>query len=171
MPQSLTKDAAMAEDTTSTDTQDTNGTEQDGQPDPSKLGDPGKAALAAERKARREAERASADMAARLKEFEDRDKTEAQKLQEAAAENARRASEAESRLLRYQVAAELSVPANLVARLQGNTKQELEADARQLLELMGIAPGGPADFDGGPRQTPPGVPNMNALIRQAAGRQ
>ncbi len=44
------------------------------------LGDAGKKALAEERAARKAAEKLAADQAAKLKEFEDRDKTEAEKL-------------------------------------------------------------------------------------------
>jgi hypothetical protein len=44
------------------------------------LGEPGKKALAEERAARKAAEKLAAEQAAKLKEFEDRDKTEAEKL-------------------------------------------------------------------------------------------
>src|SRR5690606_1931871 len=47
------------------------------------LGAPGLAALRSEREARAAAEKAAADALAKVKEFEDRDKSEAQKQQEA----------------------------------------------------------------------------------------
>lgn len=47
--------------------------------DPKPLGEGGEKALKAEREARRAAEKANADIAARLKEYEDRDKTEAER--------------------------------------------------------------------------------------------
>ena len=46
------------------------------------LGDAGKRALEAERKARRDAEKQNTDLARQLKEFEDRDKSETDKLRE-----------------------------------------------------------------------------------------
>src|SRR5215471_10973974 len=46
------------------------------------------------------------EMESRLHEYEDRDKTELEKLSTKAAESERRASEAELRLLRYEVATE-----------------------------------------------------------------
>jgi hypothetical protein len=47
---------------------------------PKDLGDAGKKALAEERAARKAAEKLAAEQAAKLKEFEDRDKTDAEKL-------------------------------------------------------------------------------------------
>lgn len=67
----------MSDDQT-TDDATANGDAADTKP-PADLGDAGKKALDAERAARREAER-------KLKEYEDRDKTELQKLQDAVAE-------------------------------------------------------------------------------------
>lgn len=68
----------MSDDQTTTDDATATGDAADTKP-PADLGDAGKKALDAERAARREAER-------KLKEYEDRDKTELQKLQDAVAE-------------------------------------------------------------------------------------
>jgi hypothetical protein len=118
---------------------------------------------AALRKANKEAE----TLRLRLKEFEDRDKTEAQKLEE-------RASAAESRLgpveqenARLRVALAKGLPADLVDRLRGGSEQELAADADKLLELVGQQASG-GSFDGGARRTAPPAGDMNSLIRQQA---
>lgn len=69
------QEAAMADDPSTQVEEPATGTETE----PAELGDAGKKALDAERAARREAER-------KLKEIEDRDKTELQKLQDSIAE-------------------------------------------------------------------------------------
>lgn len=105
------------------------------------LGDAGKAALAAERKAKRDAEKALTDALARLKDYEDRDKSDADKLTERASSAETRADTAERELLRLRVAVETKLPANLAERLQGTTEDELRADAAELLKL--VAPSTP----------------------------
>jgi multidrug efflux pump subunit AcrB len=105
----------------------------------------------------------------KLKEFEDRDKSEAQKLAERATAAESAAATAQSQLLRYQVAAEKGLPAELAVRLQGGDAKELAADADKLLALLGDVKGTPPKFNGGPRKTADGKTDMNALIRSAAG--
>jgi hypothetical protein len=101
----------------------------------------------------------NADAAARLAEIEDANKSESERLTAATQDAIARATAAESALLRFQVAAELGVPAALAARLQGNDEAELREDAERLLALMPTPPEGgppkapPARFDGGPRGT------------------
>ncbi len=102
--------------------------------DTDELGDAGKKALDQERKARREAEKANADLVKRLKEFEDADKSELEKATNAAAEAAKRAEEAELKALRLEVAGDKGLTPSQARRLVGTTKEELEADADQLLE-------------------------------------
>jgi hypothetical protein len=87
----------------------------------------GKKALEAERAARREAER-------KLKEFEDAGKSELEKATTAASEAAKRAEEAELKALRLEVAGDKGLTPSQARRLVGTTKEELEADADQLLE-------------------------------------
>lgn len=117
---------------------------------PADLGDAGKKALEEERKAKRAAEKRAADLEVRIKAFEDRDKTDQQKLTERAevAERKVPALEAETTRLRFALrkAAEIdSVDRmraflGLVDRLRGDTEAELAADADVLLGLL--APGG-----------------------------
>jgi TolA-binding protein len=139
------------------------------------LGPPGLRALDAERNARRELERQLKEREARLAEFEDRDKTEQQKLNERAQDAERRAQEAEQRLTRLTVASEFGIPVEHVHRLQGNTPDELRADAQQLAALVAARPAGPTagpDLGAGPRGGAPAAQpgDMNHLIREAAGR-
>lgn len=69
--------------------------------------------------------------------------------------------------LRLRVALDKQLPSELIDRLQGATKEEMEADADKLLTL--VKPATPS-FDGGARGgTPPD--DMNARLRAAAGRQ
>jgi hypothetical protein len=97
--------------------------------------------------------------------------TEQQKLE-------KRASEAEAKLapttlenLRLRVAIDKKLPVELVDRLQGSTKEEIETDAENLLKLVksnGGASGGGSGFDGGARGDAPAT-DMDTLIRQRAG--
>lgn len=112
------------------------------------LGDAGEKALKAEREARRAAEKsardakkATADALARVKEFEDRDKTETQKaaeriaaLEQALAEKDSVISAKDREAERAKIAAAKGVPANLVT---GNTPEEMEASAEAALDWAG----------------------------------
>lgn len=123
---------------------------------------------------RRNAEK---DLKAQLLEYQDKDKTEQQKLEDRASSAEGRAVSAETKLLRFEVAAEKGLPINLAGRLQGSTKEELAADADKLKADFGFADGGesagaPGGFDGGPRRPVKAAPkSMNEFIgRAAAGR-
>lgn len=108
------------------------------------LGEAGIKALHAERDARKAAEDRLKELDVRIREFEDRDKTEQQKLEERAQtladelESARASiAAAEFNNHRLQVAQTKGIPAELVGRLQGDTREELEADADALLAVIG----------------------------------
>lgn len=127
-----------------------------------------RAALQAERDTAKEA-RDRADAAeAKVKEFEDRDKSDQQRKEEAAAEADRRATAAESKALRYEVAAAKGIPLEQAHRLQGSTKDELEKDAEEFKKSLGEQQQR-TGFDGGTRQPVP-AGDMDAQIRRAAGR-
>lgn len=100
------------------------------------LGEAGKKALETERKNARQAAKERDALAARLQEFEDRDKSEAQKLTERAEAAERRATETESRALRLEIAAEKGLTPAQAKRLVGSTREELEADAADLLDTF-----------------------------------
>jgi hypothetical protein len=138
------------------------------------LGEAGQKALAAERKRAATAERAAKaqqkqieDLSRQLQEFQDRDKTEAQKLADAKAAAESEAATAKQELMRYRVAAKKKLPAELANRLQGATEEEMEADAISLLEVFGQRT--TPSYDGGVRKPAPAPTDMNALIRQKAG--
>ncbi len=140
------------------------------------LSDAGKKALTEERKARAAAERQARsaqkqldELGKRLQEFEDRDKTEAQKLAEGKAEAEREAATAKQELMRYRVAASKKLPAELADRLKGATEEEMAEDADRLLEVFGAQKAQTPSYDGGVRQSARPA-SMNDLIRQTAGR-
>lgn len=100
----------------------------------------------------------------KLKEYEDRDKTDQQKLEERATAAERAAADAATQLARYQVAVEKGLPAELAARLQGSTPEELAKDADNLLQIFGSATTA-TSFDGGVRPSTGKPTDMNDLIR------
>jgi hypothetical protein len=111
-------------------------------------------------KAREQEKRAkdNATAATKLAEYEDRDKTEAQKLTERADAAEKLAASHEARALRLEVASEKGLTPAQVKRLVGSTREELEADADDLLENFkpssgDAAPSVAADIDLGQRGT------------------
>jgi len=109
-----------------------------------------------------------------LKEYQDRDKTEQQRLEERAATAEKGLSATQLELQRYKVAAKKGIPLNLAERLRGTTQEELEADADKLKEDFGLAESespnsGRSGFDGGVRRPVNRPKTMNDLIRQKAG--
>jgi len=120
-------------------------------PDESTLGDPGKAALTAERKARTDAEKALKAAEARVKEFEDASKTDAEKASEelvaarkAAVDAGLATADATGRLTRYEVAVEKQVPPHLVEFITGSTREDVEASVAKVLAAFGSSkPTGP----------------------------
>lgn len=120
-----------------------------------------------ERAAARKATKERDDLAARLKEIEDRDKTEAERTREAAEAATRERDEYRAQLMRERVARRLQVPDELVDRLRGDTEEALEADAKSLLGAMTArepekkTPPGPKVRDGG-------TPNAGDIDAQIA---
>ena len=152
----------QAAEATATEAEGQEETTTEGAPKPSETVDYWK------KRARENEAKAKANAAAaqRLAEFEESQKSEAQKLQEARDAAERRASEAERANLRYRVAVTKQLPPELVDRLRGDTEEEMSADADSLLAL--VKPAAPS-YDGGGRTTAGAPADMNALIRRAAG--
>ena len=101
------------------------------------------------KKANKEAE----TLRLKLKEYEDRDKTDLQRLQE---ERDSLKSERDSLSLaqmRREVADEMGLTPAQARRLVGSTREELEADAADILEAFPAAPAKPkfGDVGQGPR--------------------
>jgi hypothetical protein len=101
------------------------------------LGDAGKKALAAERKRANDAEKELAKFRKAEQDKADADKSETEKR--AAAE--KRAEEAELRVLRLEVAQDKGLTAAQAKRLVGATREELEADADDLVATFGAKQG------------------------------
>lgn len=93
----------------------------------------------------------------RLDELEERDKSELEKLTGKVSKAEQAKADAEARLLRFEVAAEKQVPADALDLLNGNTREELEAKADRILQLVKSRNDTDTkpDFDGGPRETAP----------------
>lgn len=112
------------------------------QGDPGQLGDAGKRALEAERQARRDAEAQAKELAAKVQQFEDANKTETQRLAEQAQTAATEAAAATRQLQQMQAALAAAPPgmdaatvATLAGRIQGATPEEMQADAAALFQL------------------------------------
>lgn len=98
-------------------------------------------------KAQRESEKAAlaqlAQLQKQLKKFEEAEKarqeaelSEVEKLQKRLAETEAKAKQIERENLQRQVAAKMQLPEALALRLQGDTAEEMEADAKTLLESL-----------------------------------
>lgn len=107
--------------------------------DADKLGDAGKKALDAMKADRNAAKKELSAALAKLKEFEDRDKSDADKTAERLAAAEKVAAEATAKLLRLEVAAAKGLTPGQAKRLVGATREELEADADEMLTDLGAA--------------------------------
>jgi|SRR5215467_4894508 len=111
----------------------------------------------------------------RLQEIADRDKSESERLNERLTQAETRASDAEMRLMRFEVAAEKGLDASATTFLSGTTREEIEASADELAKLIGDKPKPTAGFDGGARPLVPDndrtpEESHNDLLLQALGR-
>jgi hypothetical protein len=115
----------------------------------------------------------AAALQAKLSAYEDQNKTELQKLTDRAAAAEARAARAETSAMRLDVAARKGLPAKLAARLQGESVEDMETDADELLaEINAKAP------PGAPRRDPDqgkgtggstgGSGDLNDWMRRAA---
>lgn len=98
------------------------------------------------RHARKHEDQAKAN-AAKLKELEDGDKSDNQKLTDRITSAERKADEAEQRALRAEVALSKGLTVTQAKRLVGSTLDELEADADELLEDLKPAGGDKEETD------------------------
>lgn len=95
-----------------------------------------KKALAAERKAAAEGRKAVKALEAKLKEFEDRDKTDGEKLADRVAKAEAEAAKATAEAAKLRVGMDKGLTLRQAMRLQGETEEELAADADDLLETF-----------------------------------
>jgi len=95
----------------------------------------------------------NADAAKKLQALEDSQKSDLEKAQSSQAMAEQRATKAESQVLRYEVAQEKKIPAKLMRFLTGNTREEIEAAADELLEATAPDTGeGSGDGSGKPKE-------------------
>lgn len=129
------------------------------------------AVLTKERRAAREAVRRADAAELKLRELDDAKKSDVDRANERATRAEERLAQVESRALRAEVAAAKGLPPNLAARLQGSTQEELEADADELLSVVGTPKTTTRrDPDQGRRDTPArGEADMNSWMRSATG--
>nr|PZN38089.1 MAG: hypothetical protein DIU59_15555 [Pseudomonadota bacterium] len=83
-------------------------------------------------------ERRAKETENRLREAEERGEATLKQLREQLEAAQKRAGEAEGKLLRMEVAAAKGLTPAQARRLQGATREELEADADELLETFGV---------------------------------
>ena len=89
-----------------------------------------------------------------IQERADADKTELEKLNDRAASAEKKAEDASTRLLRYEVASEHGLDMSAAAFLTGATREEIELRAEELGKLLqDKAKPTTAGFDGGARTT------------------
>ena len=94
------------------------------------------------------------EKAERLSELEEANQSELEKAQTKLTKAEQSKAEAEGKLLRFEVAAEKSIPGDYLDLLTGTTREELEAKADKLQELVKNRTNNEKtpDFDGGPRE-------------------
>lgn len=101
------------------------------------LKEPGLAALKAERERANAAEKAVKDALAKVREFEDRDKTESQKQQEALEQAQRELAELTVAKTRAEVANTKQIPTELLAGPASGSAEDLESFADALIAFRG----------------------------------
>lgn len=94
---------------------------------------------------------------AKAQEYEDRDKSELEKLTTKVAKLEADKANAETQLLRFEVAKEKEIPAEAIDLLNGKSREDLEASADKILNLVKSRTDNqePPDFDGGAREPAP----------------
>jgi hypothetical protein len=77
------------------------------------------------------------EQAEKWREYEQSQKSEHEKLAEKLASAEAIASEANAKLIRYEIASQKGIPADALDLLNGSTREELEVAADKLLSLIG----------------------------------
>lgn len=145
----------MTETITGTDAPDSAGDPQETNPD---LGDAGKKAIDAERRRRAAAEKEAKALKAQLDEINAAKLSDIEKAQKAAADANARLAEYEKTLMRQRIGLEKGLKPQQVARLVGETEEELAADAdAYLAELSAPSTPKPDPSQG----AKPGIPALN----------
>jgi hypothetical protein len=143
------------------------------------LGEGGVKALQTEREARKAAEKALSEREARIKELEDASKSDDQKrserfeaLEKSDREKDGTISSLQAQILRYEVAAAKGLDLAAARRLQGATREEIEADAdefaRSFARSGGVIPGAGSRGTEERIDPGPGVNRMRAAYEASA---
>ena len=143
------------------------------------LGDGGVKALQAEREARKAAEKIAADREARIRELEDatkstddRERERVANLEKSDREKEGTISGLESKLLRYEIAAAKGLDLKAALRLQGSTREEIEADADEFAKAF--VSGGVGEVPGAGsrgtelRESAPGLPRLTQAYAESS---
>lgn len=101
----------------------------------------------------------------KLKEIEDRDKSDTEKLTERTRELESNLTSAQATALRYEIALDKGIPKSIASRLQGATREEMEADADELLKTIGGSGKKSPSFDGGAKDKD--APSGGSFLSQA----
>lgn len=126
---------------------------------PEELGDAGKKALEAERKARRAAEKAAAEAAAKIRQYEDAQKSEAERLAARVAELEQAAATATAEAARQRIVNETGLPADLADLIVGADEDAMRATAERIKAHLAPAQRfGPVDT--GPKNVDNGLPKQ-----------
>jgi hypothetical protein len=88
----------------------------------------------------------------KAEEYEEAQKSEIEKTQSKAEKAEARATQAEAKLLRYEVAQEKNVPAELIPLLSGSDRESLEGQANLIVKNVSNQPAPDPEFDGGARE-------------------
>jgi hypothetical protein len=126
---------------------------------------PGKKALESEREARQAAEKAARDAQARIKEYEDKDKTEAQRLTDENTELKAAKAKSDREALVARVAMDHKLDKDDLDLLHGDTEEELTARAKRIAELKTAAGAGAGSADQGAK--PPAKTDLPSQIKAA----
>jgi predicted Zn-dependent protease len=133
------------------------------------LGEQGKKALEAERAARKAAENDKKVRAAKVKELEDRDKTETEKAAERLSEAEKRATAVEARATRAEIAAATSVPTDILAGPESTSSEHIQAFAEKVIAYVTEAskknPNGPVIPGQGKQPDKPAKENSDDWFR------
>jgi hypothetical protein len=123
--------------------------------------------LKAEREARRKAE---ADLKA-LRDKASEGLTESERLNQRVAELEAAKVAAERQALVLKIATEFSIPPLLAARLQGQTEDELRADAESLKQIIPAQPPQAPTTVGGPQGAPTSAKSPEEWVTFLRGRR
>lgn len=148
----------------------TDESDDDSEDDDEELGDKGKRALDRMKQERKKLRTELADAKQKVKKYEDANKSEKEKLSDDAASYKTRADKAEKDLWRLQIAMDKGLTRKQAGRLTGDSFEDLEADADDLLDLFKdrktsskpaskpkekLSGGGGAEADNDPEETDP----------------